>query len=1093
MFPLIFSLGYLNSPKGITLNGAVNGQFKDYSGAAVSNIGDVNDDGIDDVIISAYNKMGKGGSYVVFGTRNNFSSPVNLANLNGTNGFIVNGTALDDRAGTSVNGEGDINGDGIDDIIIGAPAANNNIGQCYIIFGKKNGFVSPFALSSLNGINGFIVNGIGSNNYLGRSVSISGDFNGDGINDIIIGASEVNNAAGQSYLIFGKSSGFNNLFALSSLNGNNGFIIDGIKPSDRSGASVNIGKDFNGDGIDDIIIGAPFANNEAGQCYVLFGRSGSFTSPFALSSLNGNNGFTINGIKPRDYSGGWVNIKGDFNGDGINDMLIGTAGAGKNYIVFGNTNNDFSSHFNLTNLNGTNGFATNEITGAPTSLNIAGDINGDGIDDIIIGASSLNGARGMSYVIYGSRNGFITPFNFANINGYNGFLIEGAQPSDSSGISVSRAGDFNGDGLDDIIIGAFNANNGAGQSYIIYGNNLPLPSPSPTLSPTPSITASPSATSLSSVSSSPTPSPNNNLPFPSVINLNNLHVLSGFKINGFNTGGKSGSVVSGAGDINNDGLDDVIICDTSNGLAGQCNVIYGSKAKFASTFNLGSLNGQNGFRIHGDTNYVGFGSAVASVGDFNGDGIDDIIIGQSQTELLPGSSYIIFGKNQAFSHPFRTPTLNGQNGFAIYGAFNGNRVGMAVSGVKDMNGDGIADVILGTPYPPSPLHSTIYSGGSYVLFGSRNSFQPSINVGNLNGRNGFSIGYFDDKAGTSVSGIGDINGDGLGDVIINSLFLNEMYVVFGSNSGFDNPFRMTGLNGQNGFKIVGASPYAVGGIAKGIGDFNGDGIADVAFTGGDIAPMRPGYVYILLGQRSEFSNPVTPHLLGWPAGLIIRGMNYADGIGTSISGLGDINGDGIDDIIIGAPYANNNVGQSYVIFGSRTAFDIYNWNTPFDLRSLNGQNGFVINGINSPDYCGATVASAGDINGDSINDILIGAPYANNEIGQSYIIYGRGNVSSSTNTNFAPANSDVKGAVIGGVVGGILGIAAIAFGSCFIYKMTHKTPLTSGESNLARIAATTVAASIELVTQTNPLAIADKTLAENGHTDLTTTGHVEWN
>src|SRR4028118_1412620 len=145
-------------------------------------------------------------------------------------------------------------------------------------------FEPTFNLSDLNGSNGFAINGIAADDRSGYSVSSAGDVNGDGFNDLIIGAAYADpngiNAAGQSYVVFASNSGFGASLDLSTLNGSNGFAINGIATSDRSGSSVSSAGDVNGDGIDDLIIGAfradPNGITDAGRSYVVFGSNSGF-------------------------------------------------------------------------------------------------------------------------------------------------------------------------------------------------------------------------------------------------------------------------------------------------------------------------------------------------------------------------------------------------------------------------------------------------------------------------------------------------------------------------------------------------------------------------------------------------------------------------------------------------------------------------------------------------------------------------------------------------------------------------------------------------------------------------------------------------
>jgi Ca2+-binding RTX toxin-like protein len=182
----------------------------------------------------------------VFGTASGFPAAFDLSSLDGSNGFRLDGAVVDAQSGDSVSGAGDVNGDGFQDVMVGAS------GSSYVVFGKPSGFPPAFELSSLDGSNGFRLNS-------GRLVASGGDVNGDGFVDLMV----------NDYIVFGKASGFPAVFDLSSLDGSNGFRLD--DPGGR-GISVAGAGDVNGDGFDDIIYGS-YGSAIPWSSYVIFGRA----------------------------------------------------------------------------------------------------------------------------------------------------------------------------------------------------------------------------------------------------------------------------------------------------------------------------------------------------------------------------------------------------------------------------------------------------------------------------------------------------------------------------------------------------------------------------------------------------------------------------------------------------------------------------------------------------------------------------------------------------------------------------------------------------------------------------------------------------
>ena len=497
IFPAEIELRDLDGTNGFILNGAT---AFDNAGRSVSTAGDVNGDGIDDLIIGAdrfdANGEDSGRSYVVFGSASGFPNPFELSSLDGSNGFALDGAA-GERSGDRVSAAGDINGDGIGDLIVAASRASANgglSGRCYVVFGSNGGFPSTLDLSTLDGTNGFVLIGEAPLDRFGISVSEAGDINDDGFDDLIIGAHLADPSGtpggGRSYVLFGSDTAFASPFDLTTLDGTNGFVLNGAAEFDQSGYSVSSAGDINGDGIDDLLIGALRVDangDDSGRSYVVFGTSAGFPAAIELMTLNGTNGFALNGEADDDRSGRAVAAAGDFNSDGIDDLLIGAYRAdangvdsGRSYVVFGSTD-PFPSAFELSALTGENGVALNgESAGNRSGSSVAGvgDVNGDGFEDLLIGApaAAANGVSGAgrSYLVFGTGNFLLSPVDLSSLNGANGVALNGRFLFGESGASVSGAGDINGDGVSDLIIGAPYANvngNNSGRAYVVFGTD----------------------------------------------------------------------------------------------------------------------------------------------------------------------------------------------------------------------------------------------------------------------------------------------------------------------------------------------------------------------------------------------------------------------------------------------------------------------------------------------------------------------------------------------------------------------------------------------------------------------------------------------
>ena len=1025
---MTLDLSTLDGTNGFRINGI---DAYDESGTSVSAAGDINGDGIDDLIIGAPSRFASddapGDSFVVFGTDTGFTASLDLSALDGSNGFRLAGVDPNDLSGRSVSAAGDINGDGIDDLIIGAPNAGENyssVGESYVVFGSDAGFDASLELSTLDGSNGFRLAGSALYGSSGFAVSGAGDVNGDGFDDVIIGAPFVGPGyaeIGESFVVFGTDTGFSASIDLAALDGTNGFRINGIADPDQSGRSVAGAGDINGDGFDDVIIGAPnsgdfYAYDEySGESYVVFGTNTGFAPEIDLSALDGTNGFRVEGSDEFHTLGYSVSGAGDVSGDGFDDVIIAAPGAGdygtgENYVIFG-TDSGFAASFDLAALNGTNGFRIDgEDDASGRAVSGAGDVNGDGFDDLIIGApfaDSTGNSDGESYLVLGAA-AFAPVVELATIDGDGGLSISGIDDTDRAGSAVSGAGDVNGDGFDDVIIGAPDAEGGsyyAGESYVVFGSAL--------IGGTEGIPEAQDDIVATGVGEIDLAADNGNGADsdPSFDDLAIVEIDGQAVSEGDNVTLASGVELTFLGDTRvladapNDRLGQVFsesftykIADPG-GLTDQASVDLSLTKDLVL---LAALDGSDGFRIDGIDADDESGRSVSAAGDVNGDGIGDVIIGAPNAgSSSAGESYVVFGTALGFTSSIDLATLDGTDGFVLPGGDAGAFSGASVSTAGDVNGDGIDDLIIGAPGILGYDQSDGIAGQSFVVFGSSEGFGSSLDLLALDGSNGFRIEGIDERdgAGSSVAAAGDINGDGIGDVIIGAPGAagngneasGESYVVFGSDSGFPASLDLSDLDGSNGFRIDGIEASDTSGTSVALaGDINGDGFDDVIvgapFGGPGI--FYAGESYLVFGGQS-FAPSLDLSALDGSNGFQIAGVDNYDRVGISVSGAGDINGDGIDDVIVGADSSSAysfDAGSSYVVFGSSAGFSAI-----LDVSSLDGANGFRIVGTDTGDVAGRSVSAAGDINGDGFDDVIVGAPGGDaggRSSGESYIVFG---------------------------------------------------------------------------------------------------------
>jgi len=438
-----------------------------------------------------------------------------------------------------------------------------------------------------------------------------------------------------------------------SSNGNLDASFLGINAGEQSGLAIAGVGDVNGDGYDDLLI-----RSRTGETYLIFGKSSGWKMNEDLSNASAS----YSGKEGNYYSSIQLAGLGDVNGDGYDDFMIMSHTAYKAYLIFGKasgwqTNADLSTADSTFIISGANEFSYLRPAGA-------GDVNGDGLDDILIGVT------GKAYLFFGKISGWETNIDILDANVI--FMAESSW--DRSDYSVAGAGDVNGDGYDDLLIGAWQTS----KIYLVFGK--------------------PSGWSKEMYISSADAS---------------------FK--GEKNDDCAGMRVDGAGDINGDGFDDILIGaqqnDEGSNNGGQIYIIFGKTTGWALDMSLSNADAS----YLGTVALGGAGWSLAGVGDVNGDGFDDILIGDPQATIFndkSGESYLILGKASGWKMDVdlskADASFKGQIGY-----MSGN-----VAGAGDVNGDGYDDIIIGAYGNDA---NGIDAGATFLIFPDLNAGPVSVN------------------------------------------------------------------------------------------------------------------------------------------------------------------------------------------------------------------------------------------------------------------------------------------------------------------------------------------------------------------------------
>jgi hypothetical protein len=490
---------------------------------------------------------------------------------------------------------------------------------------------------------------------------------------------------------------------------------------------------------------------------------------------------------------------------------------------------------------------------------------------------------------------------------------------------------------------------------------------------------------------------------PAVIQLSSLSAAQGWVLDGTEPGARAASALNGDCDVNGDGNLDVLIGAIGAGPSdqGMVFVVFGTASGAAPPSSLNNA----GLRITGELSGDAAGASIACAGDVNADGFDDVLIGAPFADapgvLNAGVAYLVYGSENLPS----TMGL-GTAGMRINGIISGQKLGAVLAAGGDINGDGYTDLLLTAPNFNS---SATNPGQAYVIFGNA-SLPATFDLHALNGSNGFAVRSTESSTlslGKAVA-IGQVNGDNFPDVVLGTpgaapggvSSAGSVFVVYGHSGAFPAQIGLNTLNGSNGFAIHSAIAAGnAGGSLSFVSDFNGDQRADLVIgaPGAANGLSAIGHGYILFGAMSFASNFNLSGLNG-NNGLSLTSATAGDVLGASVAGLYDINGDGLGEVLFGAPGLDMGMqdsGGAYVVFGRSIGVP-----ANLALGTLNGSNGFRIQGAVLADFAGQSAARAGDLNRDGIADLLLGAPEvdANSIIstGRVYVLFGNDFISNDS-------------------------------------------------------------------------------------------------
>ncbi|MCP4964672.1 MAG: hypothetical protein GY926_05510, partial [bacterium] len=875
-----------------------------------------------------------------------------------------------DYFGYSTASIGDVDGDGIVDITVGAyrdDDGGSDRGAAYVLFLNADGTVK--AEQKISSTTGGLTGPLDDSDWFGSSVAGVGDVDGDGIPDITIGAYTDDDGGtdrGAVYVLLLNADG--TVKAEQKISSTTGGLTGSLGNSDWFGRSVAGVGDLDGDGIPDIAVGAngdDDGGSARGAVYVLFlNADGTVKAEQKISSTAG--GLT-GPLTNSDYIGRSVAGVGDLDGDGIVDIAVGAYGdddggslRGAVYVLFLNADGTIKAEQKISSTTGglTGPLADSDRFG--TSVTGVGDLDSDGIIDMVVGASNGDDGgsdRGAVYVLFLNADGTVKAEQA--ISSVTGGLTGPLDNSDQFGGSVAGVGDLDGDGTVGLIVGAYQDDDGGSGRGAVYVLDLAAPCADSDSDGLWDCREDANTDLDSDPATTPGPDTDGDTT-PNYLDADDDGdgALTSAENADPNSDGDPRDALDSDWDGEPDYLDPPITVASDGTVA--------TEQKISDI--AGGLTA-----VLDDADY--FGESVASIGDVDGDGIVDIAVGtRSDDDGSPtqnrGAVYVLF--MNADGTVKAEQKISDTAGGLAANLDDGDRFGMSVAGIGDLNGDGIADIAVGA-YQDDDGSSG--RGAVYVLFlNADGTVKAEQKISSTSGGLAGPLGSYD-YFGESVAGIGDVDGDGIVDIAVGANGDDDggsargaVYVLFlNVNGTVKAEQRISSTTGGLTGPLDDADQFGIS--VDGVGDVDGDGIADIAVGAhqDDDGGTDRGALYVLL-LNADGTVKAEQRISSTTGGLT-GPLDDSDQFGTSVGGVGDVDGDGIADIAVGAHQDDDggtDRGALYVLFLNADG-------TVKAEQRISSTTGGLTGPLDDSDRFGASVAGVGDLDGDGTIGLVVGA------------------------------------------------------------------------------------------------------------------------